>query len=339
LRRPLSISLFCCMVAIAPFIGASQAQAGAVDQLLRASTPDPTPAATALPTTTTINSLETSQPTAVPANGMTLKPGDDLTGQFLKRAAQGDAFAQAAVGARYFTGQGLEQNVVEAIRYFKLAADQGQPIAQFFLGVIYEHGIGVPISLSEAKSWYAKAAAQGQAEAQNRLTAIEPALMKETAENSLALAVESIPLNVRPAFLELAQQGIQFNAYVNEMKACARERRDLTYGRSPLGGSFRANAERQIYAMSLSAHPHLEDVDYIIPQEGTVDFDLMSKINLMYIAFFNDANLSSGAWRANLLLGRKYLNEAINDVRMAPQSRFALYVINANRALLSISLD
>ena len=43
----------------------------------------------------------------------------------LARAEAGDADAQAYLGAMYVAGRGVAQDHVEAVRWYRLAADQG----------------------------------------------------------------------------------------------------------------------------------------------------------------------------------------------------------------------
>jgi hypothetical protein len=59
--------------------------------------------------------------------------------------------------------------LLEAVRWYRLAADQGYAEAQCNLGLCYERGDGVAKSEEEAVSWYRLAADQGHAEAQCNL--------------------------------------------------------------------------------------------------------------------------------------------------------------------------
>ena len=54
---------------------------------------------------------------------------------------------------------------MEAVRWYRLAADQGHAVAQFNLGVHYYNGKGVPQDDVEALAWYRKAAEQWYADA------------------------------------------------------------------------------------------------------------------------------------------------------------------------------
>jgi TPR repeat protein len=58
---------------------------------------------------------------------------------------------------------------VEAVRWYRLAADQGEAWAQYSLGRMYEDGRGVRRDRVEAVRWYRLAAAQGLEQALDRL--------------------------------------------------------------------------------------------------------------------------------------------------------------------------
>jgi len=64
---------------------------------------------------------------------------------------------------------GVPENDIEAVRWFRLAAEQGYDLAQFNLGNMYRDGDGVPENDVEAVKWYRLAAEQGQVNAQNEL--------------------------------------------------------------------------------------------------------------------------------------------------------------------------
>ena len=82
------------------------------------------------------------------------------------RAEQGDPEALNALANAYANGQGVAQNIPEAIRLYQLAADRGLAPAQFNLGMMHELGRGVKADLANAFKFYLKAAEQGFAPAQ-----------------------------------------------------------------------------------------------------------------------------------------------------------------------------
>ena len=66
-------------------------------------------------------------------------------------------------------GQGAPRDYLEALRWFRAAADQDNASAQFSLGALCENGYGVEQDYAEAVKWYRKAADQGDAAAQLNL--------------------------------------------------------------------------------------------------------------------------------------------------------------------------
>ena len=84
-------------------------------------------------------------------------------------AADGDADAQYILGQMYNIGLGVPQDLVEAVRLSRLAADQGHATAQYILGVMYGNGQVVSQDYAEAVRLYRLAADQGNAFAQTNL--------------------------------------------------------------------------------------------------------------------------------------------------------------------------
>ena len=81
-------------------------------------------------------------------------------------ADQGNADAQNILG-NYWYSKGLyvAKDMVEAAKWWRMAADQGVAQAQYNLGNCYHNGSGVAINQVEAVKWYRKAAEQGNAKA------------------------------------------------------------------------------------------------------------------------------------------------------------------------------
>ena len=72
---------------------------------------------------------------------------------FLRASRQGNAFAQACLGAMYRDGLGVAQDYREAGKWFRKSADQGDSTAQLALGILYKEGKGVPRDDEEALKW------------------------------------------------------------------------------------------------------------------------------------------------------------------------------------------
>jgi TPR repeat protein len=75
-------------------------------------------------------------------------------------AEQGNMNAQFNLGAKYDNGEGVPQNYAEAVKWYRLAAEQGNFVAQNQLGIMYANGNGVPQNYVEAYKWSALAAAK-----------------------------------------------------------------------------------------------------------------------------------------------------------------------------------
>lgn len=78
-----------------------------------------------------------------------------------QQAEQGLAGAQTELGYLYHTGEGVERDYAEAVKWYRLAAKQGHPDAQYNLGVAHAFGEGVERDPARASNWYRRAAEQG----------------------------------------------------------------------------------------------------------------------------------------------------------------------------------
>ena len=57
----------------------------------------------------------------------------------------------------YRSGDGVEKDLTEAIKWFKKAAEQGHEDAKWELANMYENGDGVDRDIAEAVKWYNEA--------------------------------------------------------------------------------------------------------------------------------------------------------------------------------------
>jgi hypothetical protein len=71
----------------------------------------------------------------------------------VRRAKAGNAEAQHALGEMYENGVGVPKDPVEAMMWFRKAAEQGHPDAQWHLGIKYAMGQGVLTDPVEAMMW------------------------------------------------------------------------------------------------------------------------------------------------------------------------------------------
>lgn len=78
--------------------------------------------------------------------------------QLLEAADGGDAKAQHDLGYHYYWGgENYEQDIMQAVSWFELAANNGHAQSAYNLGVLYADG-DVPIDLAMACRWFKKAA-------------------------------------------------------------------------------------------------------------------------------------------------------------------------------------
>ena len=87
----------------------------------------------------------------------------------------------------YGTGRSVPQDDVEAVAWFRQAAEQGHAVEQAALGVLYANGEGVPQDDVEAYKWLNLAVTYADAEqreqfAEHRDTAAEPLTPEQRAE-------------------------------------------------------------------------------------------------------------------------------------------------------------
>ena len=94
----------------------------------------------------------------------------------LRIAKTGDAVAQYNLGLMYYDGTGVPQDHVEAVKWFRMAAEQGFAMAQYNLGLMYANGTGVPQDHVEAYAWWSVAAAGGDANAANNRDIVKESL-------------------------------------------------------------------------------------------------------------------------------------------------------------------
>ena len=108
--------------------------------------------------------------------GLTAAPEEESLPKNLrwmsKAAEQGDAEAQADLGAAYFYGRGVPQDRKTAAKWLRKSADQGFARAQNLLGRMYLKGLGVTQNSAEAAKWFRKAADQGFARGQYNLAVL-----------------------------------------------------------------------------------------------------------------------------------------------------------------------
>jgi len=85
----------------------------------------------------------------------------DTFTEIKQQAEQGNALAQAQMGAMYQLGRnGVHKDAQKSAKWMRKAADQGLVEAEVFMAALYDRGLGVKGDVNKATLWYEKAAAQ-----------------------------------------------------------------------------------------------------------------------------------------------------------------------------------
>ena len=87
--------------------------------------------------------------------------------------------AQYNLGLCFYAGEGVAKDQVEAVKWYRKAAEQNYAKAQYNLGVCFYNGNGVAKDWVEAYRWLLLAARQGDEDAKKNLTAPERKLTPE----------------------------------------------------------------------------------------------------------------------------------------------------------------
>ena len=79
----------------------------------------------------------------------------------------------------YAYGEGVPQDVVKAVKWYRKAAEQGYAGEQNNLGFMYDKGKGVPQDAVEAYTWFAVAADNGHELAKDNLAMVKSLLNQD----------------------------------------------------------------------------------------------------------------------------------------------------------------
>ena len=82
----------------------------------------------------------------------------------------GNAYAQCMLGLYYLTGSGVPQDFDEAVKWLNRSVNQGNTMARYYLGECYYNGWGVSQDRTRAKDLWKTAAAQGNQDAKKSLS-------------------------------------------------------------------------------------------------------------------------------------------------------------------------
>ena len=97
------------------------------------------------------------------------RDGVEAVKWFRKAAQQGLATSEANLAGMYLAGDGVPKDGTEAVKWLRKAARKGLIRAQKNLGLMYVYGLGVPKNYTEAAKWCRKAGENGDADAQFKL--------------------------------------------------------------------------------------------------------------------------------------------------------------------------
>ena len=119
--------------------------------------------------------------------------------EYLFEAENGNSFAQADLGDMFYHGVGVKQDDIQALKWFKKAANQSHSRAQYNLGTMYENGKGVKQDYNQAIKWWCVASEQGHYGAEYNLAMMfyrgtgVPKDREEAARRMLKVAKQHLP--------------------------------------------------------------------------------------------------------------------------------------------------
>jgi len=79
---------------------------------------------------------------------------------YRKAAENGHAQAQYLMGKSYHSGKDVPEDHAQSVKWWRKAAEQGNPASQFNLGVMYFHGHGTDKNFVESAKWFRECATQ-----------------------------------------------------------------------------------------------------------------------------------------------------------------------------------
>ncbi len=116
---------------------------------------------------------------------------------YRKAAEQDVAPAQYDLGFCYSEGNGVAKNQVEAVNWYRKAAEQNFAPAQHNLGVCYSEGEGVAKDYVEGYKWMLLAAAQGLEAAKQSAVDLENRMARDQIADGQKLARNFKPRKVQ----------------------------------------------------------------------------------------------------------------------------------------------
>ncbi len=117
--------------------------------------------------------------------------------QTLEKAQRGDAGAQFYLGMMYELGEGVPENDMEAVKWYRMAAKQGFSMAQNNLADIYGKGGGVPVNKIKSYLWYSLAKTNGYRPAKQSVEIMKNRMTHEQIAKAQALAKRCFESNYK----------------------------------------------------------------------------------------------------------------------------------------------
>lgn len=85
------------------------------------------------------------------------------------RAESGDTKAQVQLGIAYASGNGMQPDEAEALKWFHKAAEKGDAAGEYSLSEMYLTGRGTAVDVQEGLKWLRRSAEHGDAHGQSNL--------------------------------------------------------------------------------------------------------------------------------------------------------------------------
>ena len=125
-----------------------------------------------------------------------------------KAAEQENTIAEHNLGVCYANGQGVAQDEVEAVKWYRKAAERNYSQAQYSLGFCYGNGRGVVKDNVQAYKWVFLAAAQGAENAKRVLIPLEGSMSQGQIAEAQKLAREFQPRNAPESGASVSLKGV-----------------------------------------------------------------------------------------------------------------------------------
>ena len=112
-------------------------------------------------------------------------------------AKQGKSVDQYLLAVMYDSGNYVSENDVEAVKWYRKAANQGFRAAQVRLGQKYALGEGIPENSIKAYVWWSMAKTQGSMDAAHNLDILKSEMTMQQIAEAQALAVTCYESNYK----------------------------------------------------------------------------------------------------------------------------------------------